>query len=72
MTLSDSFVNQEMFYKYTFPIFKQNVGFQVECLPPLCGPVLVLWLYLRIAVNPTTGACIPLAPETVFSNVLYL
>jgi hypothetical protein len=27
---------------------------------------------LRIAVNPTTGACIPLAPETVFSNIYFL
>ncbi len=27
---------------------------------------------LRIAVNPTTGACIPLAPETVFSNLYIL
>jgi hypothetical protein len=45
MTLSDSIINQEMLNNYTFPIFKQNVGFSVECLPPLCGPVLALWLY---------------------------
>jgi hypothetical protein len=35
ITLSYMFVNKEMFNKYTSPIFKQNVGFKVECLPPL-------------------------------------
>ncbi len=64
------FVYQKMFNKEMFSIF---CGFKVEYLP--CTPVRAgscFMTLLRIVVNPTTGACIPLAPETVFSNVLYL
>jgi hypothetical protein len=71
ITLSGSFVNQEMFIS-TLSLFlsKMLVLSRVSPTPFWAGSRFMA--LLGIAVNPTTGACIPLAAETVFSNVYVL